>query len=545
MSALHDAAVELRRIATVEHDNNELLQERLAELELALEDIQWIRLANETERELSRNGLQRIMAQSRWMFLKNPLISRGVRLQADYVWAQGSTIKAEDQKVQEFLDDFMADEGNRKVLYGAEARIAAERELQVTGNLFFVFFSDLINTGKTNLRRIPADEIQDIITNPDDRQQPRYYRRQWVNYRLSMDSGQQLQAGQTAWYPDVLWDPDDGDVDEDGNPARPATIGEWPVMWDSPVYHIKVGGLADMRFGVPETYSAMDWARADVQFLEDWVNIVKAYGRFAMALTVKGGSKSVAAAKSKLSTTLAQTTPINADTNPPAVGGATWIQAEGAKLEPIKTAGATTSAEDGREVKNMAACGLGWPVTFLGDADVGNHATAKTLDRPSELKILGRQKLWKDADVDIFRQVVKAGIAAGVLPATVDTTIDEQFPPILEHDVWETMQSIVAAAGTGRLDKESITRQICAALGITDVDAVMEALEEEEAEAEQKAKEQAKLAQMNPPAPAPGAPPQPGAPPAAQTNQQDGEAREAWLEFAQAVRGLREQLLAA
>ena len=66
----------------------ELLQERLAALELALEDVGWVRLGMEGEREFSREGLDRIMQIARYSYLKNPLINRGVsvnHLRADCV----------------------------------------------------------------------------------------------------------------------------------------------------------------------------------------------------------------------------------------------------------------------------------------------------------------------------------------------------------------------------------------------------------------------------------------------------------------------------
>ena len=125
--------------------------------------------------------------------------------------------------------------------------------------------------------------------------------------------------------------------------------------------------------------------------------------------------------------------------------------------------------------------------------------------------------------------VCRIGTEAGQLPDDADATITVTWPPILEHDVWETMQSIVAANGTGRIDKETVTRQICAALGITNVDEVLEALEEQDAEEEAKAA---------------AAPPQPANPPAA-APEPDAGAKESLREVVGAIRALRDALLVA
>ena len=74
----------------------QVLSERLAELELALEDVGWVRLGMEGEREFSREGLDRIMQIARYSYLKNPLINRGVEVQRLYVFGQGVNIRAED-----------------------------------------------------------------------------------------------------------------------------------------------------------------------------------------------------------------------------------------------------------------------------------------------------------------------------------------------------------------------------------------------------------------------------------------------------------------
>lgn len=447
--------------------HNYALTERLAELELALEDVNWARLVNEGNRELSRDGLKRIMAMARLFFLKNPLINRAVTLQACYVWGQGINITAKDKAVHQVVLDFMNDLKNKAELTSHQARSLKEMDLQVTGNLLFVFFTDR-RTGDVRVRSIPADEVLEIITNPEDMREPWYYKRIWAEQRTTNDGGYTTES-KTAYYPDLNFKPK----------ARPATIGQWPVMWEAPAYHMKVGGLSDMRFGVPEVYAALDWAKAYKEFLEDWATIVRSYARFAWDFKTKGGQKAVSAAKTKLATTLATSGVVVADNNPPPVAGADFIHSEGVDMKPFRTAGATTSAEDGRRLLLMVCAATGMPESFFGDVSVGTLATAKSLDRPTELKFRDRQTLWADTLLAMLQYVVDQKIIAGLLPQNCDRTITATFPPILEHDIKEIIRGIVWAATlmgfapAGTIDPKELSRMLYTALGRDDVDELL------------------------------------------------------------------------
>ena len=362
--------------ALLETDGMEMtvydLQERLAELELALEDADWTRLAFETGREFSREGLQRIISLSRLMFLKNPLINRAVSLQAMYVWGQGVSIAAKHPDVDAVLQAFLDDHKNRAELTGHQARIMKEQDLQVEGNLFFVLFTNAY-TGRTRIRTIPVDEMQAIVSDPEDAKTPRYYKRERTPVHLNANAGVDIPGGmEVTYHPDWHYQPL-------APGERLDSIGGHPVLWDQPVYHVRVGGLSSMRFGVPETYSGLDWARAYKEFLEDWATIVRSYSKFAWQMTAKGGKKGLAAAKAKLGTTAGTS---SGETNPPPVTGAIFAASEGNKLEPIRTAGATTKAEDGRRMLLMVAAATGLPETFFGDVSVGTLATANSLDPP-------------------------------------------------------------------------------------------------------------------------------------------------------------------
>jgi hypothetical protein len=285
VQSLRESQARLAESLQQERDTAALLSESLRMLELQMEEEGWNRLVYGGEREFSREGLLKIASLSRLMFLKNPLINRAVLVQSYYVWAQGVSITSDDEATQKLITAFLEDPANQAELTSHQARTMKEQDLQTLGNLFFVLFSNLA-TGTVQVRTIPLDEISDIVCDPEDSKSVWFYKREWMQAELNIGTGVSTTKSNTAYYPSLQY--------SQAATERIPTIGGHPVMWDAPVYHVRVGGLSDMRFGVPETYAAIDWAKAYKSFLEDWATIVRSYARFAWNLNTTGGAKAVA-----------------------------------------------------------------------------------------------------------------------------------------------------------------------------------------------------------------------------------------------------------
>jgi hypothetical protein len=263
-----------------------------------------------------------------------------------------------------------------------------------------------------------------------------------------------------------------------------------------------------MRFGVSEIYSALDWARAYKEFLENWSTIVKALARFAWKLKTKGGQNAVAAAKSKLNTTLSTT---SHDTNPPTNTAGTAIMTEGVDLTPLKTAGVQTKATDGKPLRQMVASAMGIYEHYIsGDPSTGNLATTKTMEYPMLMMFRERQQLWTSVLLEIMNFVIDAAIMASWLPGRfvrnkygekeavlandtanedpakrsepIDRTVVVTFPDILEKSIKERIDAVMTAATldgkplAGTLDVVTVTRLMLEALGLDDIDEYMELL---------------------------------------------------------------------
>jgi hypothetical protein len=478
----------------VEHEVA-MLQERIAELELATEDAGWQRLDDSgTDLDMTPQTLRRIIRDAQTMSLANPLIDHAVSTTAHYVFGQGVSIAGQgvaNDRVQAFL----ADRGNRRTLTSQQSLIANDRQLTYEGNVFLACFSPPGEV--TRVRRIPTFQVLagDIIRNPEDDADVWLYKRRWVRVTRDPATGARKTEERIDYYPDMYHRPDDRpDRWRDGD-------DEGEVHWDAPVVHIRDGGLTGAKFGVPTVFSSLAWARAVSRDLSDYATVRRALARFAWKVSTKSraGARAV---RDKLQSTVTADAPV--ERNPAPVTGSAFIATDGNSIEPIRTAGAAPNPEEGRRLWLMVSAGTGIPETILsGNADAGNLATAKTLDRPTELMMSARQSVWQDALADIIEYDLTRASDEGLIPTQevdpdapsvtdpvtgltvaamrdVDLTPSVEFPDILEDDVTARVGAIVSAAtlgasGTtaGTMPDDLLTRLLLTALGVDDVDAIV------------------------------------------------------------------------
>lgn len=471
------------------------LIESMRRLEDSMEDEGWRRLGWDMEREFTRTGLEEIVKISRALYLSNPLVQRSVDVKTYYTWGQGVTHQAKDQKVQDLVVEPQTDDdANRSELYGHQAQLLTDVDQMVDGSLFVALFTNF--NGDVSPRSIPVEQITEIISKEGDAALTTFYRRIWAEDIFDAATGERRTLQQEALYPDWRYQPD----------LKPEVIGGVKVIWEAPIIFQKTGGLKHMKFGVPETYSGMEWARAYKGFLEDWHTIVKSLSRFAW--TGKTKPKKIKGLKTKLEKE--GKGPDEDESEESETGrrrkriGDVFLGKEGDELSPIQKSGATISADDARPSRLMVAAGAGLPDTILsGDVDIGNFATSKTLDRPTELMMVGRQTMWTDFHQNIWRYAIDCKVRSLDLPGkqvknprtgmnmiipAVDAQVDVTFPPILEHDTKANIEAVVAAAtlmgksDAGTMPPELVSKLMMEALGIDDIEQALKEIPEPEVE---------------------------------------------------------------
>jgi hypothetical protein len=491
-----------------EQETNLLLVEQIAELEGALQEDGWNQLSGDGATEFSRDGLRRITALCRLTAVANPLVKRGVALRIGYVWGLGVSINARakgddaTQDVNAVVQAFTDDPSNLASWMGSQAREERERSVATDGNVFVACFTSPL-TGRVQVRTLPWDEITDVVTNPEDRDEPWFYKREWTSRDLDPFTGRVDTQRHVVYYPSL--DIAGGIPTGPGRRlrAKPKQISMHdgdegdPVQWDAPVLHVKVNALDGWKFGLPDVYAALPWSRAYKDFLEDWAKLVKSLSRFAWRLTTKGSKVSRVAARVK------QAVSVNERTRDPNDVGAAVVSDPAQQLEAIPKTGATIDSESGRPLAAMVAAALGVPVTMLlGDpGTVGARATAETLDRPTELEMNLRRELWTEVERRILDYVLDQAVKApqGPLKGTItrdevgrevvtltgdkdgkQRTVDVAWPPLSDTPIDLLVKAITDADATGKLPPLVVVRLLAEALGLDDVDEIIEQMSDED-----------------------------------------------------------------
>lgn len=461
-------------------DMVELLEENLVDAQLALEDRGWTKLSLDGEM-FTREDLRRTARLARLMAVADPLIRRAVNLRTAYVWGSGVTIQAAQeqdgqQDVNAVVQAFLDDPSNQASFASGQAREELERRLATDGQAFHALVTSPLS-GRVQVRVLPADEVEDIVTNPEDATEPWFYKRTYT--ATVVEAGyagtRTRRETRTVYYPAVGYWPR----------LRPSTIDGRPVEWDKPVLHTVVNRPDGSPWGVGDVFAALPWARGYKEFLEDWARLVKALSRFAFRATAKSKA-GAGAVRSKITAA-----PATAD----GTVGQTVITGEGQSFEAIGKSGATIDSGSGRPLAAMVASGTDVPVTMLlADPGVtGARATAETLDDPLRLMADMRRALHAVLIRRVLNYVIDQAIKTpqGPLKGRVsvdpvtglevvelaggqDRGLSVDWPSLEQDDLKTVIDAIVAADGTDLVPELVTLRLLLLALDVENIDEILE-----------------------------------------------------------------------
>lgn len=397
--------VRLRELAP--RDELELLiteATRTVETELALEDEGWINLSATTGDVITPSERITNLKLSRLYAVKDPFGKQAVRLWTDYTFGSGIAWDTEDKKAKKVLEAFWDSRANRNILSAMGQRKSSDKLLK-DGEVFFAIFLGANGEGK--IRYIDPLEITEIITNPDDKQDVRFYRRAWSDTK-----GTPHKTIYRSW----LNPKGESVMDASGNSVKHND--------EALVYHLTLNSTEQR--GNPLLLPALTWMKYYTKFLSSRIAIMLALARFAWRSKAKGGQAAVDAIKAK--------------THEKEIAAASHlVENLGVDTTPIKTeTGAQGAYQDGRMIKLQIAAAVGIPEQYFGDISIGNLATAKTVELPMMKMFQSYQQVWRDAYKDIDEIILEHN---GVPPDK--WYVDRDFPPIAPEDVAMAAKALV------------------------------------------------------------------------------------------------------
>ncbi len=462
--------------ATVEEQQQiaatlELLSEALADAEaiLAAEDNGWRRVFGST-RDIDVKFLTDKADQVELAATFNPLIKRGLSLGEAYVWGSGVSISVRDEAsegqdvnaiIQEFLDDPRA-----KLIADIEGQLRMERRLGTCGEVWLALPTDM-RSGKVALRLIPASQVQQVISDPEDEDS------RWFVYRMWTAGKKQFKR----LYPILGYRPARRDRQYQGD-DYPDLRGV-DIEWDTPVRPHLVNQLGNR--GIGYGCAALPWATAYKTYLEAWHKLMLALAKFAWRAKSARADKAADIAQQVLQ----------------AAAGSSAVMDPNTQLEAISKSGATFDAGSGRPIAAVVAAALDVPVTMLlADPGVtGARAVAETLDQPTENGFNLRRKLWAAVIRDVCDWVINVAVESGRLHGTIRRDGDRTWAELPDGDgrtvvvdwpeydsvpVETLVKAIVQAQQTDVLPPLIVLRLLLKALDVPNPDEVLDEMTDDD-----------------------------------------------------------------
>ncbi len=417
---------------------DEILKEATKEVEdiLAAEDKGWINLSQLSSEVISGQKRIETVKEARYYALTDPLGTRAIRLMTDYSFGTGINWSMEDERASDVLSNFW-DASINQPLLSAKGQRKSSDKLLIDGEIFLALFLGQEST----IRRINPLEITEFVTDPDDIENIRYFKREWTDTQGKPH---------TDYYCSFSNLKDKGCPDAMGKTIRKTQ--------DAFVYHIAINDLGQR--GHSYLAPALDWIKLYRKFLASRVAIMLALAKFAWKMKIKGGS-------------VESTKGIYHEEE--IMPGSMHIENMAADLQPIKTdSGAAQAYQDGRQLKLQVAAATGWPEQYYGDISIGNLATAKTVELPVKHMCESYQSIWTGAYQDIFSLILNDN-------GVKETYVDIDFPKVSEDAISAVSHAIhqMCQVFPEFATSQDVQQMALMALGITNVNKVLENLTQE------------------------------------------------------------------
>lgn len=396
------------------------VEESLLEVADAFDNIGWSPLTQEEVRELPLKTVKKAAEIARALNSLNPFIKRGIEARIGYIWGDGLEFKNLDPATEKQIKT------NKKRVFSQQAYAELERVAATDGNVFRA-----ISRGDDAIIRVPLDEIVGKITNPDNKEEVWYYKRQWTVRRTTLADGSEKKDDKILYYPSIEY----AQYLEDTNKALPKRFSNVGVEQKYVMQHIAVNKQVGWTWGVPDIMPVIYYAKAYKEYLEDNASLVKAYSRIAWQIKAQSAGAANATAAS-----MARPPERDPLTGEVRSAGATAVTGTMTEMVAQGTNGSSVDFSKGEPLAAAIASGLEVSLDVIISSSQSS-GEASTLDLPT-LKAMGtRQKLWEDSFVELFE-------------FWGDDDVEVTWGQIAEDETHRRVQSIQLAREGGDLFRE-------------------------------------------------------------------------------------------
>lgn len=413
----------------------EILSEALGQRIPQLNEPGWTPLGGSGVDGLTGLNRREINDQVRYYYHTDPTMHYMVQLENSYIFSRGLSVKAKDPDIDAWIQRFWNHPHNRASLTTAAAQHELNTELQIEGELFFIFYTSTL-TGQVTVSTLPSTQATRVVGAKGNPKLQLYYEANFIN-----------PEGRSQVYP-VL---DYRVADMTRKLSRPDFAADNTEVAIMQVVRDSIGGR-----GISPKRTSLRWTKALVGFMEDRAVMQLAASTFAFKQKIKGNRQAVELAQQRWASYASQLKYEKGE-NERRQGGNTFIENEASNLEQLKfDTMAGNAYQDMRMLRQMAGIGSGVFEHYLGDPSTGNLATATAMELPMLKLFEFGQQFWLDTFSEIFRFVVLQGIRYGKLGGKaqteidqsgsypmyavepmpgVDSTVEAIFPPIVQKDV--------------------------------------------------------------------------------------------------------------
>jgi len=324
--------------------------------------------------------------ESRQSWLYSPLAQWSVNTWTSYGLGEHVQVTCNDDDAQEVWDEVW----NNSALFDDDSIHNLSDSVLVDGDVYLAAFISIAD-GKVTYELLDTDEIVEIVTNPDNKNEPLYYKREYIDTDM---------ATKCMYYPD--WHTYFYHVEDLDKAKLPAdalvTVSE--VMSQNNGTSVLVMHVAHNRksnktlHGWPILGIASPYLAAHKEFVETRLTVARNKASFVREITTQGGSRAVAAVKGRFDSQLGSASSGYVDANPAPVPGSTMIHNAGMTHTDLPmTTGAGDANTDNNMFAWMAGLGAGMFPTTMG-LDTSRWATAVAMDKTQAVQWSRYQSFW-------------------------------------------------------------------------------------------------------------------------------------------------------